>query len=193
MPALAVLLSPTDLTQCELPCRIAYDSRLTMPCSPASAPPRQPRNVILNQPQLALRSIVFVWSLGQCLNLFCERVDVLKIPIDRGEPDVGHPVEYLQSLDTHLTDHTCLYLRFRKFMQLVFYIDNHLRNGANLQGSFGTGSPQRTLKLFRRKRLTAPVSLGDHQRHRVNTFVGCEPQFAPHALASPTHAVRCLT
>ena len=111
-------------------------------------------------------------------DFFKEIVDVAKLPIDAGEPDVGHIVDLNQLLHDHLADLLAVDLGASENINTLNNFDYRFFNRVGGDGAFPACSLDSLANLFRAKQLARVILFDNLNLKLANSFVSRKAFFA---------------
>src|SRR5262245_43966390 len=109
--------------------------------------------------------------LDQSLHLVHELRDVLELPIDRGEADVGHLVELLQMLHDQIAQLEGRDLLLRPLVQPRLDVGDDVVHGLHAYGSLLTRLQNGAAELLAVEGLAPPIALDDAREHVLDVLV----------------------
>src|SRR5213593_2110950 len=120
----------------------------------------------------------------EALDLLDELADVLELPVDRGEADVGDRVQALQMVHHYPAELLAADLFLGALVQLGFDLDDDVVDGLHPDRSLLARLQDGPSELLAVEGLAAAVALDHVRQHVLDVFIGRVPSVALEALAA---------
>src|SRR5262245_49002461 len=118
------------------------------------------------------------------LDLLDELADVLELPVDRREPDVGDRIQALEMVHDHAPELFAADFLLGTLVQLGLDVDDDVVDGLHADRALLAGLQDRAAELLAIERLTTAVALDHVRQHVLDVLVGRVPAVALQALAA---------
>ena len=137
----------------------------------------------------------FLTMCTQRLQLLDKIRNIIELPIDRGEADVSDLVKVLQMLHDDLTDLLGGHLGLRAVADLMLDLRDEICDLLHRDVALITGAYDPRQQLVAAERLTAAITLDDHEWQALHHLVRRKPSPALSALAAAAdgHPLLCRT
>src|SRR5690606_14075120 len=134
---------------------------------------------------LALSRALF--ACAQLPQFFVELIDILKVPVDRGETDVGHVVAGFQPFHDQLADQSGLDLVDGPLEQLLLDLSDNRLDFFIRYRTFDAGQPDGAQQFAPVEGFDGAIAFDHLELPFFDVFVGREAAAARQALAPATH------